>query len=114
MQLAQKKGDLLQERLNAGWLVEHAAGSRYELAAIIVMARTMDKKIAAATASDNSADIREAFALYQRLVELLGDTPEAIRANKCTSRQFQVCRLCGSFGSARPRGATLGGSAAGE
>ncbi|MBI2478994.1 MAG: hypothetical protein HYV60_10295, partial [Planctomycetia bacterium] len=79
MQLAQKRGDLLQERLNAGWLVKNAAGSRYELAAIIVMARTMDKKV---EASGNSADVQEAFALYQRLVELLGDSPEAIRASK--------------------------------
>ncbi|MBC8354747.1 MAG: hypothetical protein H8E66_22435 [Planctomycetes bacterium] len=84
MQLAQKRSDSLQERLNAGWLVKNAAGSRYELAAIIVMARTMDKKIAAAPASSASDDVREAFALYQRLVELLGDSPEAIRASKNT------------------------------
>jgi len=81
MQLAKRRGDSLQERLNAGWLVEHAAGSQYELAAIIVMALTMDKKIAdSADVADD--DVREAFALYQRLVELLGDSPEAIRASK--------------------------------
>jgi len=79
MQLAQKQGDALQERLNAGWLVANAVGSRYELAAIIVMARTMDKKVAA---SSDSEDIKEAFAIYQRLVALLGDSPEAIRASK--------------------------------
>ncbi|MEX0819622.1 MAG: hypothetical protein WD070_08505, partial [Pirellulaceae bacterium] len=81
MQLARKQGDLLQERLHAGWLVDHATGSPYELAGIIVMARTMDKKIAASSADAND-DLEEAFALYQRLVELLGDTPEAIRASK--------------------------------
>ncbi|MCA9221145.1 MAG: hypothetical protein KDA71_12515, partial [Planctomycetales bacterium] len=79
MQLAQKQGDALQERLNAGWLVANAAGSRYELAAIIVMARTMDKKV---EASSDSEDVKEAFALYQRLVALLGDSPEAIRASR--------------------------------
>lgn len=82
MQLAQKRGDSLKERLNAGWLVENAKGSRYEISAIIVMARTMDKKIATASNAAVSDDVREAFALYQRLVELLGDSPEAIRANK--------------------------------
>jgi len=79
MQLAQRRGDALHERLNAGWLVQNAAGSRYELAAIIVMARTMDKKVEASGSAD---DLQEAFALYQRLVQLLGDTPEAIRASK--------------------------------
>ena len=79
MQLAQKRGDSLQERLNAGWLVKNAAGSRFELAAIIVMARTLDQKV---ETSGDGEDLREAFALYQRLVELLGDSPEAIRASK--------------------------------
>lgn len=82
MQLTHKRGDSLQERLHAGWLVKNATGSRYETAAIIVMARTMDKKIAALSAAATSEDVREAFALYQRLVELLGDSPEAIRASK--------------------------------
>ena len=79
MQLAQKRGDSLHERLNADWLVKNAAGSRYELAAIIVMARTMDKKVETSAASE---DLQETFALYQRLVQLLGDSPEAIRASK--------------------------------
>lgn len=79
MQFAQKQGDTLHERLNADWLVKNAAGSRYELAAIIVMARTMDKKVAA---SGDNKDIEEAFELYKRLVALLGASPEAIRASK--------------------------------
>lgn len=84
MQLAQREGDALQERLHAGWLVDNAAGSRYELAAIIVMARVMDKKVASSSSTAATDDVLEAFALYQRLVELLGDSPEAIRASKNT------------------------------
>ncbi|MCA9122935.1 MAG: hypothetical protein H6822_06780 [Planctomycetaceae bacterium] len=79
MQLAIKQGDSLQDRLHADWLVKNAAGSRYELAAIIVMARTMDNKV---ETTNRREDIEEAFTLYQRLVTLLGDSPDAIRASK--------------------------------
>ena len=79
LQLAQQQNSLVRQRQHAGWLVAHASGSRYELPAVIVMAREADK---VAQEDPSPQRLQEAYAQYARLVELLGDSPEAIRANK--------------------------------
>ncbi len=66
--LARKSGDEAGCRLHADWLVREAVGSKYELPALIVLA--------------SDADRENARELYARMVEILGDSEEAIRSNK--------------------------------
>jgi hypothetical protein len=83
LQLAQQQSDETQQRLHASWIVENAAGSRYELPALIVTARTIDKAIK--TSGSGSPEQRQnAYNQYSRLVKLLGESSEAIAANKNT------------------------------
>ncbi len=82
LQLAQQQGDGTGEQQHANWIVEHAAGSRYEMPAVIALAREVDKGLQSAGDQATTAELQAAFRLYQRLVALLGDSVEVIRANK--------------------------------
>jgi len=81
LQLAQKQANEAEQRLHADWIVDKAAGSPYELPALIVMARTIDAAIKASS-SPSPQQLAAAYRYYRRLVGLLGDSPEAIRGNK--------------------------------
>ncbi|MBP87585.1 MAG: hypothetical protein CMJ64_12815 [Planctomycetaceae bacterium] len=80
LQIAQKQADEVQQRVHADWIVKNASGSRYELPAVIVMARIIDQRSSGANASNEQ--LQQGYKLYSRLVELLGDSAEAIRSNK--------------------------------
>jgi len=80
LELAQSQSDPRAERLHAAWLVKQAAGSSYELPALIVMARALDQALPASDASP--AQLEEAYTLYRRLVQLLGESAAEIQAHK--------------------------------
>ncbi len=80
-QAARQAGDQAVEQ-HAMWLARNAAGSIYELPAIVTLARRADEAVDAATASERPARQESAARIYQRLVQLLGDSPEAMTAKK--------------------------------
>jgi hypothetical protein len=83
LQLAQQRGSAAEVREHADFLATHAAGSSYELPALVIVARTADERLAAATSDKQQAERRaEAIAAYQRLVKLLGESPEEIAGKK--------------------------------
>ena len=79
LQVAQKQGDDLQQRLHADWIVKNAVGSRYELPAVIVMARVIDQRT---KANATEQHLQTGYQLYSRLVQLLGDSTTAIAGSK--------------------------------
>jgi tetratricopeptide (TPR) repeat protein len=82
MQLARRKDDSAASLNHARWLVEHASGSAYDLAALIEVSRDVQRRLEAASDADRGKLHEEAFAIYTRLVERLGDSPEAARSQK--------------------------------
>jgi len=82
LQLARLTGNDAVRREHANWLVDHAAGSRYELAALVNVATALDKRIKSAAAEERSKLYREAYNVYTRLAQRLGDAPETIAAQK--------------------------------
>jgi tetratricopeptide (TPR) repeat protein len=67
---------------SARWIVANATGSPYELPALVVAARHADRAVESAAANDRPARAAEAADVYSRLVELLGDSPQALAKTK--------------------------------
>jgi tetratricopeptide (TPR) repeat protein len=82
LQMAGKTGNDAARREHADWLVQNAAGSAYEVPALIVAANAIDQAVAAAGETQKPQLHDEATAIYRRLVERLGDSPEDIAAKK--------------------------------
>lgn len=82
LQLAQHAKDEAEARSQAAWLAKHAAGTNYELPAMVIVARTADDSYAAASAAQKDQRRESAIATYQRLVQLLGDSPDVIGKRK--------------------------------
>jgi len=81
-QLARSVNDTAAQKSEAGWLFENAQGTDYERAAIITLAKLADKAVENATPTDRAKRRDEAIEVYGRLVEILGDSPQAIRSGK--------------------------------
>ena len=82
LQQAQHAKDESAAEEAARWLVTNAAGSAYELPALVVVARQADRAVEAAAAGDRPARMAEAAEVYLRLVELLGDSPAVLAKTK--------------------------------
>ncbi len=82
LQLAQKTGDKTAMNKGAAWIAANAAGSPYELPALVIVARQADDSVAAATDANRQELQEEAAEIYARLASLVGDTPEAIAGVK--------------------------------
>jgi tetratricopeptide (TPR) repeat protein len=82
MQLARRKNDSAAGLAHAQWLVEHAAGSAYDLAALIEVSRDVQRRLEAASEADRAKLHEEAYAIYTRLVARLGDSPETAQSQK--------------------------------
>lgn len=82
LQLAQHGSDETAVRTNAQWLTEHAAGTSYELPALVIVAKHVDQQLTAAADNRKNQRRQEAIAAYNRLVQLLGSTSEVIAAKK--------------------------------
>lgn len=67
---------------HADWLIRQAGGSVYELPALIAAARDVESRIDKAVPTSRGELREEAFELYRRLVEVLGDSPEALSARR--------------------------------
>ncbi|HUT94302.1 MAG TPA: hypothetical protein VMY37_32885 [Thermoguttaceae bacterium] len=81
-QLAGETGDDQHVREHAEWLARHAAGSGYELPALVELAKEADAAVAAAGGDRLRSSQEQAYAIYARLVKLLGDGPKAISSQK--------------------------------
>ena len=77
LELATMQGDESLRRQHAQWLVDHASGSPYELAALMIVANAVDREISA-TATPSGALRNQAYSAFQRLGALLGDSPKVL------------------------------------
>ncbi len=82
LQFAQQNKQSTTITQEADWLTKHAAGSAYELPALVVVARGADEAFQAASPADQAARRREAIAAYARLVQLWGESPEILASKK--------------------------------
>lgn len=70
LELASAQGDQQGRREQADWLADHAKGSPYEQAALVIVANALDKEISTAAASERETLNERAYTVYQRLVGL--------------------------------------------
>jgi tetratricopeptide (TPR) repeat protein len=82
LQQAQQAKDQPAALEAARWIVANAAGSPYEMPALVVVAREADRAVDAAAAGDRAAMVDDAEKVYARLVELLGDSPAVLTSTK--------------------------------
>ncbi|MDP7015241.1 MAG: hypothetical protein QGG36_05555, partial [Pirellulaceae bacterium] len=82
LQLASQTGAAPARKLHAAWLVENASGGSYELPALIVVAKGLEAQMATAAGPAAQRVRGELISIYQRLVMRLGDSPNALAANK--------------------------------
>jgi hypothetical protein len=83
LQLAQKQSDQNRVREEADWLAKNAAGSVYELSALVALASAADAAVKNASAPerqapDRQAVLEQAAEIYRRLAPLVGETPKII------------------------------------
>ena len=82
LQLAQKQKDGAAAQEHSDWLANNAQGSSFELAGVINQARDADAAVASASPSQRPARVAAAVEVYQRLVEIVGQSSEKIAAEK--------------------------------
>ncbi len=80
--LAKETDDASGQRRHAQWLIDNARGSAYERSAIVTMAVAADEAVKSAAAAALRQRQQEAAGIYTRLVDLLGDSSEAIANDK--------------------------------
>lgn len=80
MRHAASQGDAAKQQQHALWLVDHAAGSSYELAALVTAARGANAALAAKPQDRDS--LRHAHRVYARLCQRLGTSPQVLKATK--------------------------------
>ena len=80
MRHAASQGKTAEQQQHANWLVDHAAGSNYELAALVTAARVADAALASEP-QDRGA-LQHAHRIYARLSERLGTSQEILKATK--------------------------------
>ncbi len=105
LQMAGRKGDDQARRTHADWLVQHAAGSMYEVPALVVSAKALDERLKTATDEQQKKALhREAYAVYARLVNREGNSVEALSARKnariATSKLAYYASQLGRFDEA--------------
>jgi len=104
LQLASRQGDDQARRTHADWLINNAAGSSYEIPALVVAAKAVDDKLKTATDEQKRALHEEALATYARLAKREGDSVEAISTRKnariATSKVAYYASQLGRFDEA--------------
>lgn len=91
-----------EERLRyAQWLVQHAAGTDYELPALVLVARAADQAVEQSSPEQRVAAHQQAQQIYRRLSERLGTSEEILQANPnarvSLSRQAEHAMQLGQF-----------------
>jgi tetratricopeptide (TPR) repeat protein len=82
LQLARITRNDVARRKCASWLLENAAGSVYELSALIARATAIDGEAKNATGGQLDDLNREGYEVYGRLAKRLGSSPEILKQNK--------------------------------
>ncbi len=91
LEAAAAAGDTTQRRQQAQWLADHAAGSPYEQAALVIVANALDRDIGEAGPSDVAALNQQAYQVYRRLSDLLGASEQVLAGSK--NAQIAASRL---------------------
>ncbi|MCH7729807.1 MAG: Holliday junction resolvase RuvX, partial [Planctomycetes bacterium] len=81
-EVAKSAGDNLSIQRHANWLLDNAAGSSYERAAIISLAIASDQAVKSATDDERRKRLEAAARVYLRLVQLQGDSKEVLTNSK--------------------------------
>jgi hypothetical protein len=81
MLFADKRTDLMAARKHAQWLVEQAAKSRFERAALIYLGSLWDSQLNQSSQLDPAA-ISQSLAVFRRLVEVLGSSQDVVTKSK--------------------------------
>jgi len=89
LQLATRRGEEASRRAHATWLVENAAGSRFEIPALVICANGLDAELS--RDSPGEAALREGLHVYQRLVAHYGDAADALKSSR--NAQVAASRL---------------------
>lgn len=82
LNIAKKAGDADAIDKHANYLAEKGAGTPYELSGLIYLAQQADKQLAAATDANRKDRLEKAKGVYQRIVRVLGQSPEQVGSNK--------------------------------
>ncbi|MGM0489690.1 MAG: hypothetical protein ACQESR_23400, partial [Planctomycetota bacterium] len=82
LELAKAQGDLPRRRKEASWLAEHAKGSPYERAALVIVANALDNQMESAASGELERLHERAYTVYHRLVELLDTGHGSLAASK--------------------------------
>lgn len=82
LQLAARAGDEAARQQHANWLINNAVGSPYEAPALVAAAGAVERALKSADAPQAAALRQEAYGIYRRLSELLGNSPAALQADR--------------------------------
>jgi len=99
MQLAGARKQEPQKLEEARWLVQHAAGSAYELTALVVVARAADEGVERSTGDGRTEAQQNAFQVYQRLVQRLGTSLAVLQSSQ--NARVSLSRLADYAGQLR-------------
>jgi len=81
-QVAKRSSDTSEVQRHARWLAANATGSVYERSAVIVVANSLDQAAQSANGPERRQRQIEAARVYGRVVDLIGDSQQAISTNK--------------------------------
>jgi hypothetical protein len=82
LQLAEQRHDAAAALAAAQAIVEHGAGTAYELPALAAAARAADEAVKNANPTERPQKLAAAASLYARIVSLLGEGPAVLAGNK--------------------------------
>ncbi len=91
LELAAAEGNTAQRQQRAKWIADHADGSPYERAALVIVANALDRQVRSASGSDRETLNRQAYSVYQRLADLLDTGEGQLAASK--NAQVALSRL---------------------
>jgi tetratricopeptide (TPR) repeat protein len=111
LQLARLAKDAAAQLEHARWLAANARGSAYELSALIEVSRDLERRLESASDTERKSLQEEAYGVYTRLVERLGDAPASAASEKNTrvalSRLAEYAHATGRYDEAARRLAPL-------
>ncbi len=82
LQLATHESNDVSRKREARWLVENGGGSPYELAALVIVAKSLEKQIKAATAAAKPGLASELVGVYRRLSSRYGTSIDTLTSSK--------------------------------
>ncbi|MBM3999778.1 MAG: hypothetical protein FJ297_09620 [Planctomycetes bacterium] len=89
---------------HVAWMLEQGSGTRFEIAGLVAAAKMADAAVEREGPSGSEAASR-ALAIYERLARSLGDTPEALQANRnalaASTKYLALTRRLGRRADAR-------------